>query len=122
MNLFYTSFFSCTAAKYLWSMVGVAVGAQNRPVSFAQYFWWMPKYSTVIRNVQIAGLAAICWAIWKARNKSCFKKVFPKNHVELIYHVVVFMKYWAGSHVAAEASQLNQGADALLELAAGDIN
>jgi hypothetical protein len=30
------------------------------------------------------------------------------------------MKYWAGSHVAAEASQLNQGADALLELAVGD--
>jgi hypothetical protein len=44
---------------------------------------------------------------------------FPKNPVELIYHAVVFMKYWAGSHVADDALQPNQGVDALLELAAG---
>jgi hypothetical protein len=119
MNLFYTSSFlvlqqnTCGAWWGLWSMVGVAVGAHNRPGSFAQYFWWIPKYSTVSRNVQIAGLAAICSAIWKARN------FFPKNPVELIYHAVVFMKYWAGSHVADDALQPNQGVDALLELAAG---
>jgi hypothetical protein len=86
-------FFSYTAAKYLWSMVGMAVGAQNRPGSFARYFWWMPQHSTVSRNVQIAGLAAICWAIWKARNKACFEKIFHNNPIELIYHSVAFMTY-----------------------------
>jgi hypothetical protein len=79
----------------------------------------MPNYSNASRNVQIAGLAAICWAIWKARNKACFDKIYTKNPVELMFHAVVFMKYWAGSHSAAEASQLNQGADALL---AGVVN
>jgi hypothetical protein len=59
--------------------------------------------------------------MWKARNKACFDKIYP-NHVDLIYHAVVFMKYWAGSHSAAEASQLTQGADALLSLAAGTVN
>jgi hypothetical protein len=44
-------------------------GAQTRPGSFAQFFWWMPQFSRASRNVQIAGLAAICWAIWKTRNK-----------------------------------------------------
>jgi hypothetical protein len=43
---------------------------------------------------------------------------FPKNPVDLIYHSVAFMKYWAGSHVTAEASQLRR-ADALVDLAAG---
>jgi hypothetical protein len=33
---------------------------------------------------------------------------FPKNPIDLIYHSVAFMKYWAGSHVTAEASQLRQ--------------
>jgi hypothetical protein len=112
-------FFTCTAAKFLWSMVGTAVGAHNRPGSFAQYFWWMPNHSNVSRNVQIVGLAAICWAIWKARNKACFEKIYPKNPVDLIYHTVVFMKYWAGAHSTEEAAQLNRGADALLSLAPG---
>jgi hypothetical protein len=75
------------------ALVGMAVGAQNRPGSFARYFWWMPQHSTVSRNVQIAGLAAICWAIWKARNKACFEKIFHNNPIELIYHSVAFMTY-----------------------------
>jgi hypothetical protein len=32
------------------------------------------------------------------------------------------MKYWAGCHITAEASQLRQGADASLDLAAGAAN
>jgi hypothetical protein len=61
VNLFYTSFSFVlqAAAKYLWSMVGMAVGVQIRPGSFAQLFWWMPEHSFASRNVQIAGLAAI---------------------------------------------------------------
>jgi hypothetical protein len=82
----------------------------------------MPNHSNVSRNVQIAGLAAICWAIWKARNKACFEKIYQKNPVDLIYHTVVFMKYWAGAHSTEEAAQLNRGADALLSLAAGMLN
>jgi hypothetical protein len=41
-------------------------------------------------------------------------KKSPKNLVELIYQFMAFMKYWA-----ADASQLQQGADVLLNLAMG---
>jgi hypothetical protein len=51
--------------------------------------------------------------------KPILRKKIPKNHVELIYQSVAFMKYWTGSHNAADASQLQQGADALLNLAMG---
>jgi hypothetical protein len=50
----------------------------------------------LFRNVQIAGVAAICWTIWKLRNRACFEGKLIQTPVELIYFAVVFMKYWAG--------------------------
>jgi hypothetical protein len=112
-------FFSCPAAQYIWSLVGMTVGAPTRPGSFAQFFWWMPQFSNANRNVQIAGIAAICWAIWKTRNSSCFEKKTLKNPVDLIFLATSFMKYWAGAHSDTEAAQLQQGAAALINLALG---
>jgi hypothetical protein len=42
------------------------------------------------------------------------RKKIPKNPVDLICQSVAFMKYWAGLHNAVDASQLQQGSDALL--------
>jgi hypothetical protein len=42
------------------------------------------------------GVAAICWAIWKARNKTCFEKKRIKNPIEIIYSTCSFMHYWIG--------------------------
>jgi hypothetical protein len=64
-------------------------------------------------------MASICWTIWKTRNRSCFEKKFLKNPVDLIYLCAAFMKYWASLHSTADAVQLQQGADALLNLALG---
>jgi hypothetical protein len=80
----------------------------------------MPQFSNASRNVQIAGIAAICWAIWKTRNSSCFERKFLKNHVDLIFLATSFMKYWAGAHFDTEAAQLQHGASALINLALGN--
>ena len=77
-------FFQCSAAKYVWSVVGTAVGARNRPGSFLQFFWWLPQFINASRNVEITGPAAICWAIWKLRNQACFEKKLIKSPFELI--------------------------------------
>jgi hypothetical protein len=37
MKLFCIFSFSCPAAKYVWSLVGMAMGASTRPGSFAQF-------------------------------------------------------------------------------------
>jgi hypothetical protein len=99
-------FFSCPAAQYVWSLVGMVVGAPTRPGSFAQFFWWTPQFSHTSHNVQIAGMAAICWAIWKTLNSSCFEKKFLRNHVDFIFLATSFIKYWAGTHSDAEAAQI----------------
>jgi hypothetical protein len=110
-------FFSCPAAKFVWSAVGKLVGANSRPGSFTQFFWWLPQFIPASRNTQIAGLAAICWAIWKLRNRSCFDHKMIKDPVELISYSTVFMKYWAGLHGEKDAEDLRLGADGLLKLA-----
>jgi hypothetical protein len=79
----------------------------------------MPQLSSASRNVQIAGIAAICWAIWKTRNSLCFEKKNLKNHADLIFLATSFMKYWAGAHSDTEAAQIQQGAAALINLALG---
>jgi hypothetical protein len=110
-------FFTCVAAKYVWSTVAKAVGATDRPGSFTQFFWWFPNLVPASRNVQIAGLATICWAIWKLRNRACFDKKLIKSPSELISLSVVFMKHWAGLHNATEEVNIKTGADNLLRLA-----
>jgi hypothetical protein len=103
-------------------LVGMVFGASTYPGSFAHYFWWMPQISSASRNVQIAGVAVICRAIWKTRNNSCFERKHLKNTADLICLAAAFMKYWTGLHSDVDAAQLQQGADALLNLALGAGN
>jgi hypothetical protein len=76
-----------------------------------------PPISSISRNVQNAGVAAICWAIWKMQNRACFKGKIIQNPIELICFVVVFMKYWACLNVQADRDALRQGVDALQRVA-----
>jgi hypothetical protein len=56
-------FFECVAVKFVGSTVAMLIGASDRHGNFTQFFWWFPRLVPVRRNVQIAELAAICWAI-----------------------------------------------------------
>jgi hypothetical protein len=101
--------------------VARSIGAPTRPGSFTQYFWWIPQFLPVSRNVQITGVAAICWAIWKLRNRACFEGKMIQSPVELICFAVVFMKYWAGLHVQADGDALRHGADTIQQTALSSI-
>jgi hypothetical protein len=94
-----------------------AIGAPTSLGSFSQFFWWFPQFLPVSRNVQIADIAAICWAIWKMRNKACFEQKLIKSPLELICYATVFMKYWAGLNSTSDQEALRSGADAILAVA-----
>jgi hypothetical protein len=101
--------------------VARSIGAPTRPGSFTQYFWWIPQFLPVSRNVQIAGVAAICWAIWKLRNRACFEGKLIQTPVELICFAVVFMKYWAGLNVQVDGDALRHGADTIQQTALSSV-
>jgi hypothetical protein len=68
----------------------MAMGAPDRPGSFTHFFWWFSQYVRASRNTQIAGLAAICWAIWKLKSRAFFKKKLIKSPNELISFSPIF--------------------------------
>jgi hypothetical protein len=44
------------------------------------------------------GLATVCWATWKTRNKICFDKILLRNVGEILFYAIALMRYWAGLH------------------------
>lgn len=103
-------FFTCSAARYTWGIVGVAIGAFTRPTFFLQYFDWIAKHAKVSSNIQIVGLAAICWAIWKLKNRACFEHRLIRSPAELICYACAFLKYWAGLQAEGDREMLIEGA------------
>jgi hypothetical protein len=110
-------FFSCPTTKYVWSCVAKAIGASTRPGNFSQIFWWFPRHGHASRNVQILGVAAICWVIWKLRNRACFEGKLIHSPIKLILYSIVFMNYLAGLNSIADQEIIRQGAENLANIA-----
>jgi hypothetical protein len=88
-------FFTCPLAAYMWSTISTVLGVYNRPSCFTQYFWWIAKFFPVGFNLHIVGIATLCWAMWKSRNKAYFENELISSHVSLIYYMCAFLHYSA---------------------------
>ena len=63
------------------------------------------------------GVAAICWAIWKCRNRAVFDRKLIKNPLEIIYHACALMSYCLGLYAELDQEQLVEGANTMLRVA-----
>lgn len=88
--------FSCPIAKVVWGVVAMCFNQDNRPSSYEQYWDWIKQALPKGEPVYMLGLAAICWAIWKARNRACFDKKLIKHPCKILVLACIFMRYWAG--------------------------
>jgi hypothetical protein len=61
--------------------------------------------------------AAICWMIWKARNKSCFEKKLIKDPSDIIESACSFMMYWAGLYSDETQVVIRSGVETMLSTA-----
>jgi hypothetical protein len=61
----------------------------------------------------MVGLAASCWAIWQARNNTCFEKKRTRSPTESICSISSFLKYWAGLQKEERKAMLEAGAEVL---------
>jgi hypothetical protein len=116
-------FFTCPMAAYMWSTISTVLGFYSRPSCFTQYLWWIAKILPVGFNLHVVGIAALCWAIWKTRNKTCFEGKLISSPMSLICYMCSFLHYWAGLQKGNDNELLLEG-ETLLQrgaIAAHDV-
>ena len=89
-------FFQCPVARCIWGMVGSCLGANNVPNSCTQFKLWIERWLPNGKPIHHFGFAAVCWAIWKGRNKAIFDGKIIRHPAEILTHACAFMTYWAG--------------------------
>jgi hypothetical protein len=67
-------FFQCPVARAIWLVVAKCFGASNIPTNFQQCWIWCDKWLPFGEKYHPWGIAAICWAIWKCRNRAVLTK------------------------------------------------
>jgi hypothetical protein len=109
--------FSCSVAKCVWATIATCLGATNIPTSFDQSWKWCEKWIPNGKQYYAVGIAAICWSLWKMRNKVCFEGKKLHNPLEIVSHACALMKYWAGLHKDVDKEVLIQGVNTMLKIA-----
>jgi hypothetical protein len=66
--------FECPIAKVIWGDIALCFHQNDMPSSYNQFCPWIEKSLLGGQDVYMLGLAAVCWAVWKARNSVCFEK------------------------------------------------
>ena len=110
-------FFECVVAKVVWGVIGRCLGANNTPRGLTQYKDWIRRWMPSGGTFHTFGLAAVCWATWKCRNRACFDKKMIKNPAEIILHAGAYMNYWAGLYNAEMKGMLEDGVKVMLSYA-----
>jgi hypothetical protein len=66
-------------------------------------------------GIYMFGLAAICWATWKTRNKICFDKIHIQSVCEIIFYAMALMWYWAGLHPKETQRMIDIGVNLMMK-------
>jgi len=105
-------FFQCPVAKCVWALVGQCIGATDIPRNNTQYKLWIDKWLPDGQKIHHFGFAAICWAIWKCRNKAVFDAKRIRHPAKILLHSCAFMKILGRSlqlGLSREAAGRHQG-------------
>ena len=102
--------------------MAVCFGASNVPRSLNQCWEWCEKWLPLGKKFHTLGIAAVCWAIWKARNKLCFEGKLILNPISIVCHACTIMSYWAGLYAGMDREALEEGINTMLRIATGLLN
>ena len=103
--------------KVVRGIFGSCLGANNIPHNVGQYKNWIQTWFPGGADEHTLSFAAICWAIWKARNKACFDKKLIKNPLEIVIHACALINFWAGLYSPEVQNQLAAGVKIILSCA-----
>jgi hypothetical protein len=114
--------FQGSTAKVVWATIAICFGATNVPRTLDQCWVWCERWLPAGKKFHTAGIAAICWAIWKARNKVCFENKVILNPISIICHACALMSYWAGLYEGMDKEALEEGVTTMLRIATDLLN
>lgn len=108
--------FQCSVAKSVWAIVAFSLGANNVPTSLSQCWTWCEKWFPFGQKFRTLGIAAICWALWKTRNKICFEGKDLHDPDTIVCYACALMSYWAGLFMDEDRAALEAGINTMLQM------
>jgi hypothetical protein len=110
-------FFGCPIAKVVWGVLAICFQQNTRPSTYEQFWSWINMALLEGLQFHMLGLAAVCWACWKLRNRACFDKIILKNSNEILLYACAFMKYWAGLYPEDTQQLISSGVAVMMKTA-----
>ena len=110
-------FFQCGVAKCAWGVMGKTIGANCCPNNVWQAMAWFHAFLPHGDRFHMVGFAAICWAIWKTRNRVTFEKYKLRSPAEIWFLASSLISYWAGLQKPQDKKILTEGAAKMRETA-----
>jgi hypothetical protein len=95
-------------ARYVWGVFCCAFGLPKSPAKFEDIGRWVWDFPVRARTRVAAGVAALIWTLWKARNSAVFDKFIPVDPCSIVCRI----SYWtqqlgrSGSERIWRASEL----------------
>lgn len=89
-------FFSCPITKVVWGYVASCIHTRYIPFNMDHCWAWLRSKLSYLKEIHIVGVSAICWGLWKARNKICFDKILIKSPIDVACHASALIFSWAG--------------------------
>jgi hypothetical protein len=109
--------FHCNIAKAVWATFVTCIGANDIPSSIDRCWLWFEKWLPGGKKFHTLGIVAICWAMWKARNKLCFEGKSVQNPISIVCHACALMCHWAGLYQKEDKELLEAGVNTMLQIA-----
>lgn len=106
----------CNVAKTIWVILAKSIGVDDIPRSLSHAWSWPEKWLPNGQKFHTLRIAAICWAIWKTRNKAWFEGTILHNPVTIVSHTCALIKYWAGLYPEEEREMVEAGVNTMLEI------
>ena len=101
----------------MWAIVGHFLGTISTPRNCTQYKEWICRWLPNGQAVHHFGFAAVCWAIWKCRNKAVFDAKIIRHPAEILLHSCSFMNPWACLYSSDFQGRLSEGVKGLMACA-----
>jgi hypothetical protein len=86
--------FDCHHAKQIWMIVYLATGLT--PPNSVSYMFrnWLHFLDDKMKKITMAGVAALCWAIWRCRNDIIFNNTKYSSFMQATFMKNYWLCFW----------------------------